>query len=35
MFRLMLAVPTVLALLNVAFALVAVAGPCLPADYGC
>lgn len=35
MFRLMLAVPAIFAVLNVVLAIVAVAGPCLPADAGC
>jgi hypothetical protein len=35
MFRLVLAVPTVFALLNVLLAIVALAeGPCLPSDQG-
>jgi len=35
MFRLVLAVPTIVAMLNVVLAIVAVAeGPCLPHDMG-
>lgn len=34
-YRVLVVVPAVIAMLNLVLAIVAVAGPCMPGDFGC